>query len=69
MKYRTIYSFLVMHKLQDGETVYMLDKHTVKAICVNDMPVSCLLEALKIEDSDQTAGRYEFWIKEEEEEA
>lgn len=63
-KYRTIYSFQVMNKLTEGETIYMLDKRNVKAVCVNDMPVGCLIEALNSEDSDQVGGRYEFWVKE-----
>lgn len=68
-KYRTIYSFQVTGKLMEGKTIYMLDKHTVKAICVNDMPVGCFVEVLNGEDSDQIGGRYEFWIKEVEEDA
>lgn len=66
IRYRTIFPFQVMTKLTDGETVYMLDRQTVKALCVNDLTVGCLAEVLRDED---TASRYEFWIVEEAEDA
>lgn len=62
MKYKKIYSFQVVDKIMEGEKVYMLDKQSVTALCVNDLSVGCLAVTLTDED---TAGRYEFWIVEE----
>jgi urease gamma subunit len=61
MKYKQIYSFLVLDNIRDGKTVYLLDRKARAVICVNDMCVSDLVEVINTED---TTGRFEFWHEE-----
>lgn len=59
MEYKKTYSFMVLDKIKEGKSVYMLDRKARAVICVNDM---CVCDFMEIIDS-QEEGRFEFWYE------
>ena len=60
-KYTKVYAFEVMLKIDEGRTVYMLDRQYKKVFCFNEIAVQIAMEILHKTDN---AGRYEFWYTE-----
>lgn len=67
MKYITIYSFLVIDEIKEGNTVYCLDKRNVSVHIMNDICMDVALTILK--EAEEDSNRFEFWMKEKEEES
>lgn len=65
MNYKTIYSFEVFGKVNEGYQVFVLDRQNKSVALINDMDVQ---SAVKIVNAQNKASRYEFWICEESEE-
>lgn len=63
IEYKVIYSFEVMDKIKWGKNVGLTDRAKGVVRSVNDMTVSELAEVLQ--SFDNTKGRYEFWVEEE----
>ena len=68
--YKDLYNFEVLDHLDEGDTVYVLDKHKCEAYCVNTMSVCSLMAVLA--NSRKEDKRYLFWalieIEEEDDE-
>ena len=60
-KYKTIYSFDVFNKIEEGHKVYALDRKDRKIHTVNWMDVEDYIKLVNGENN-----RCEFWIEEEE---
>ena len=67
MKYITIYSFLVIDEIKEGNTVYCLDKKRKSVHIMNDICMDVALTILK--DSEEDSNRFEFWKVEAKEES
>ena len=65
MNYKTIYSFEVFGKVNEGYQVFVLDRQNKSVALINDMDVR---SAVKIVNAENKASRYEFWICKESEE-
>ena len=63
-KYTKVYAFEVMLKIDEGRTVYMLDREHNQVYCFNDISVQ---RAMSILHQIDNAGRYDFWYTEIEE--
>jgi hypothetical protein len=66
MKFEHIYSFQAFSAVEEGETVYVLDKKTKKIFNVADLAVGEFVEVLKKAEEEKT--RFEFWKDMEENE-
>lgn len=64
-KYKIIYPFEAIEYIKHGKEVSVLDRENCCVYSVNDLCVNEFADIIKEKD---TAGRYEFWIVEEEEE-
>ena len=62
-KYKIIYPFEALDYIKNCNEVSVLDRETCSVYSVNDLCVSEFADIIKEKD---TAGRYEFWIVEEE---
>lgn len=63
-KYKIIYPFEAIEYIKRGKEVFCLDREECQVLSVNDLCVNEFADIIKEKD---TAGRYEFWIVEEEE--
>lgn len=59
MKYRKFYAVWVIDEIEDGHTVYVLDRQTKKVEAVNEMTVNDAIAV--IENAKAHTDRYEFW--------
>lgn len=64
MKFESIYSFQAFGVIEDGETVYVMDRKTKKVTNASNMKVGEFAEVLKTARADEK--RFEFWIEKEE---
>ena len=62
MVYKSIYPFEVLTKIGNGEKVYMVDREDYGVYFVNSAEAEFVVFA-----TDDNTGRYDFWIKEENE--
>lgn len=62
--YKTIFTFEVFEKINDGEQVYVLDRQNKSVALLNDMDAQ---SAVKIVNEKSKEGRYEFWYEKESE--
>lgn len=67
MGYKVIYTFEVLNKIIEGKNVGMTDRGDCDVRSVNDMTVEEFAGVLR--DFEETKGRYEFWMEEQEDEA
>lgn len=66
MKFKEIYYFSVLDEIEDGKTVYCLDKELKVVKAINEVTVA---EALKIIDlAKKESGRFAFWSETKESE-
>lgn len=63
-KYQNVYPFEIMHLIEEGKEIYMLDKELLRVFCVNCLTFGEVVKMLKVVDKD---SRYEFWYAVEEE--
>ena len=61
--YESVYSFVVIDKIREGKTVFVLDKENEKVMKVNELTVDQLMRLLRNDES--TPNRYYFWYSEE----
>lgn len=61
-KYKIIYPFEAIDYINRGKEVSAIDREKCCVYSVNDLCVSEFAEMTK----EDTAGRYEFWVEEEE---
>jgi hypothetical protein len=66
MIFEHIYSFQAFSAVEEGETVYFLDKKIKKIFNVADLTVGEFVEVLKKAEEEKT--RFEFWKDMEENE-
>lgn len=66
MRFRSIYYFDVISKIEAGKNVYILDRCEMNILCANDMTVCDLVAVLKDANGDKN-NRYDFWVKEKSE--
>lgn len=63
--YKTVYSFEVFDKINEGNKVWVTDRHNKSVALINDMDVK---SAVQIVHAENRSTRYEFFIYEESEE-
>ena len=65
MIYKTVYCFSVMDEVENGETVYCLDKKDRVVFTLNDLSFENALGLIR--DAKEDDDRFEFWkeIKED----
>lgn len=61
--YKSVYSFLVIGMLTNGEQVYCLDKKEKTVALLNDTKVAEVLAL--VEDAEKNEDRYFFWTEKE----
>lgn len=61
--YKDIFDFCVLDELDEGKSVYALDKKFGKVSVLNQMTVEELMKILATSRKEET--RYTFWIVEE----
>ena len=61
MKYRDFYAFWVLDELEDGNTIYVLDRQTKKVEVINEMTVDKAMAVINSAKAD--ADRYKFWCE------
>ena len=59
MKYRSMYHFEVIDEVNDGNTVYCLDKQNREVYIMNGMPLDRALRVVSVAKNDDE--RFEFW--------
>ena len=59
MKFKTVYQFSVIDEIEEGETVYCLDKKDRCVFTVNDLSCENALGLLR--DAKDDDERFEFW--------
>ena len=64
VKYNSVYSFQVQSMIEEGKTVYMLDRERHAVFCVNDLSVYEFITVLKA-DSGEHCSRFDFWYEKE----
>ena len=67
VKYEPIFSFQAQNMIEEGKTVYMLDRERHAVFCVNDLSVYEFITVLKA-DSSEYCSRFDFWYEKEVEE-
>ena len=63
MKFKNIYFFEVISKIENGETVYVLDRLIKTINCINEMKVDDVVSILNESRGNQN-NRFDFWIEE-----
>lgn len=65
--YESIYSFYILDKIEEGKTVYYLDRKLHDCGIINKSTVEDFNTILK--QSKEEPNRFDFWIEHETEEA
>lgn len=58
--YKTIYRFEVFEKITNGKNVWVTDRQNKSVALINDMDAN---SAVKLVNTENRAGRYEFWVE------
>lgn len=61
MKFKEVYDFAVMDEIEDGNTVFVLDKESRTVNVVNEMTVNDAVAVIR--DAGRTRDRFEFWYE------
>ncbi len=64
MRFKSIYSFEVIKKIEELKTVYILDRQNREIYNANDLTAGVLVLILENSRTDKN-NRYDFWIEEE----
>ena len=59
MKFKTVYHFSVMDEIEEGKTVYCLDRKNRLVLTINYMPLEDVLRVIR--DAKDDDERFEFW--------
>ena len=63
-KYINVYPWDVLDKIEEGKTVYMLDKEFAAVFEVNNLSIVAALKWISV--AKENHGRFEFWYAEQE---
>ena len=61
MKYRKFYAFWAIEEIEDGHTVYVLDRQAKKVEVLNEKTVDKAMAVINSAKAD--SDRYEFWCE------
>lgn len=64
MKYITISAWSVLDHIENGKTIYVLDREVMEVFAVNGSTVGFALELIK--NAKKYSDRYDFWYEEKE---
>lgn len=67
IEFKELYYFWVMEAVENGKTVFMLDKYNANTCRVNDMSLSRIYEIFSFINrakGTKSENRYMFWTKE-----
>lgn len=58
-RYVDVYNFQILKAIEEGHTIYMLDKLEGDTACINEMKVKHVAEVIR--ESEKDEKRFYFW--------